>query len=109
MLLSFDVLGVVLVRLQIHQVLPLCPSTTSIADLDRSAVSFSPNPSNGEAIRVQTNTPIESIDVVDPTGKVLATYNGSVRSIPAPATPGTYLVRITDDLGRRTVSRFLRY
>lgn len=110
MLLSFDVQGgLTPVRLQVHQVLPICPSTTTIAELDQPIMILTPNPSNGEAIRVHSSAPLQRIDVLDATGKVLATYNGNARTLAAPGSAGAYVVRFLHSDGSRSATRLFRH
>jgi hypothetical protein len=109
-LLSFDVQGGLdPVQLQIHQVLPLCPSTTSIVEHDLAPITLFPNPSNGGPIRVESADELRSIDVLDAAGRTVAHFNGMARTFPAPITPGTYLVQLTHADGRRSLTQLVRY
>lgn len=109
-LLSFELAGDLAVSLQIHQVLPICPTTLSIAPYELPpAVALFPNPSNGEPIRVESADALRSIEVLDATGRSIAQYGGSARTIAAPEVSGSYLVRATHADGRRSIARLVRY
>ncbi len=93
-LLSFDINDDAEINLQVHSVLPLCPVIMSVEEGAFSAtINLYPNPSNGEAINVKSADTLRSIDVLDATGRTVAQYNGTVRTIPAPEVAGAYLVR----------------
>lgn len=109
MLLSFDVLGNLPVHLQVHQVLPLCPSTLSISGHDLSPITLFPNPSHGDVLRVESTEVLQRIEVMDATGRPVAHYNGTVRTIPSPEAAGAYVVRAEHADGRRSVTRLVRY
>lgn len=68
-----------------------------------------PNPSNGQSIHVQGAATLRSLDVFDPTGRLIAHYNGTVRTIAAPEVTGTYFVRAVQADGRLTTTRLMRY
>lgn len=109
-LLSFEVIGNVGPSLQVHQVLPICPGTTSIGSHDPApALGLFPNPGNGGPIRVQSAEVVESIEVLDAAGRSLAWYSGNPRTIAAPEVAGTYLVRAINADGRRSITRLVRY
>ncbi|MBK8499388.1 MAG: T9SS type A sorting domain-containing protein [Flavobacteriales bacterium] len=110
MLLSIDVLGNLPVRLQVHQVLPICPGTMSVASYEGSpTVALFPNPSNGQPVRVESPDALHNIEVLDATGRSVAQYSGAVRTIAAPEIAGTYFVRATHADGRRSVTHLVRY
>ncbi len=107
--LSFDVIDDAVIDLQVHRVLPLCPGAMSVARSEEPvAVLLFPNPSNGEGIRLQGTETMQSIEVLDPRGRIIARYSGTERTIPAPTTAGLYLVRVTFADGRRATVRFVR-
>ncbi len=108
-LLSFDLGEGDDTRLQIHQVLSVCQDPTSVADHEGSTgpVLF-PNPSDGGTIRVESPTELRYLEVLDATGRLVAQYNGNVRTIAAPPVAGSYFVRATYADGRRNVARFVR-
>ncbi|MEO8588969.1 MAG: hypothetical protein ABI432_06360 [Flavobacteriales bacterium] len=109
-LLSFDLNAGLSARLKIHQVLPICPASTSIATHDAPAtLSLFPNPSDGGAIHVECADALHSIELLDATGRLLARYNGTVRTIAAPEAVGAYLVRASYADGRRSITRLVRY
>ncbi len=109
MLLSFDLNSDPDLDLQIHELLPLCQIPTSIDESEAGLGMIHPNPSIGGPIHFNYGVPIRHMDVVDATGKVIAEYPGGTRSIDAPDVPGVYFARITDRVGRVSVSRFIRY
>ena len=111
MLLSFDVNGSVApVRLQIHQVLPICPAFTSVPSHELApGVGLHPNPTNGQAIQVEHTGVLQSIEVLDATGRRVAQYAGTVRTIAVPEIAGAYLVRVIDAEGLRSITRLVRY
>lgn len=112
LLLSFDLNGGGLsqsVSFTIHQVLVQCIGLGVAEPASPTAPVLFPNPSNGQPVRVESVVPLRSIEVLDLSGKVLAQYSGPVRSIPAPAAAGSYLVRTTTLEGRRGVGRLVRY
>ncbi len=108
--LSFDINDDNEINLQVHRVLSLCGNTTSISPNDLSTVvSLFPNPSSGEPVRVQSADALRSIDVLDATGRTIAHYNGTARTIAAPEVAGSYLVRFLHVDGRRSTTRLVRY
>ena len=112
LLLSFDVgYGIVpqSIHLTIHQVLVDCIIQGVHGPAAPAAPTLYPNPTNGQAIRVDSAEPLLSIELLDLTGKVLARYSGIVRTIAAPEAAGTYLVRTAFADGRRSVGRLVRY
>ena len=109
MQLSFNVSEDPAVSLQVHQILPLCQISTSIDVIEQEGFMIHPNPSNGGPIQVSYEDAIRNMEVVDPTGKVIAEYPGGTRSIDAPDVPGVYFARIIDRDGRMSVYRFIRY
>ncbi|MBL0045723.1 MAG: T9SS type A sorting domain-containing protein [Flavobacteriales bacterium] len=103
--LSFDVNDDAEINLQVHSVLPLCPVIMSVEEGALPAtVNLFPNPSNGEAINLQSAGALRSIDVMDATGRTIAHYNGTVRTIAAPKVAGTYLVRFLHSDGQRSTT-----
>ncbi|HRH69870.1 MAG TPA: T9SS type A sorting domain-containing protein [Flavobacteriales bacterium] len=108
--LSFNVGEPPAVQLQIHQVLPLCPSTLSVAAIKAApAFTIFPNPNNGEEMHVQSAGALRSIDVIDAAGRTVAQHSGAMRTFPAPTEAGTYIVRAIGADGQRTVTQFVRY
>jgi hypothetical protein len=109
MLLSFAVGGPE-VSLQIHEILPLCQGPTSVDEHGSAQrpVLF-PNPSNGAPIEVRSADPLRSIEVLDASGRSVAQYAGTVRSIAAPDVAGVYCVRALHADGRWSVMRLVRY
>ena len=108
MLLSFD-LTVPEVNLQIHQVLPLCQGPNGIDEPDASIrLTVFPNPNSSASICVEYPFTLRSLELLDPTGRVITQFNGTVRTIAAPEKAGTYFVRATDTDGRRTITRFIQ-
>jgi hypothetical protein len=108
-LLSFDLNDGLAIYLRIHSVLPICPASTSVAQHDLTAgIVLFPNPSNGQEIRVESRDALRTIEVLDLTGKVIAHYSGTVRTIPAPEVAGAYLVRASHTDGRRSITRLMR-
>lgn len=112
LLLSFNISagGVVQgVSLTIHQVLVPCINLGIHDPTAPAAPTLYPNPTSGQAVRVESTEPLRSIELIDLTGKVLAHYSGVVRTIAAPEVAGTYLVRTTFADGKRSVGRLVRY
>ena len=109
-LLSFTLADGPTVSLQIHEVLPICPTTLSIAthDIPPEVVLF-PNPSNGGSIRVESVDVLQGIEILDATGRSIVHYAGAMRTIPAPEGSGTYLIRAVHADGRRYVTRLVKY
>lgn len=108
-LLSFDLGEGGDTRLQIHQVLSVCQGPTSVAEHEGSTGPvLYPNPSNGGPIRVESATELRYLELLDATGRLMAQYNGNVRTMPAPQVAGSYFVRTTYADGQRTVSRFVQ-
>lgn len=108
MLLSFD-LTVPEVNLQIHQVLPLCQGPNGIDEPDASIrLTVFPNPNSSASICVEYPFTLRSLELLDPIGRVITQFNGTVRTIAAPEKAGTYFVRATDTDGRRTITRFIQ-
>lgn len=97
------------IALHVPELLPLCPITVGI-DEQPGAGGFTlfPNPGNGREIHVMAETPLEQIEVFDATGRTLARYAGTARTIPAPVSPGTYLVRATQADGQRSTLRWVQ-
>lgn len=110
-LLSFDLNGSLgtPVRFQIHQILQLCHGTSISTNAPAPVVALFPNPNNGQPIHVQSPDALRSIEVLDPAGKILARYGGTVRTIAAPEVAGTYFVRALHADGRRSITRLVRY
>ena len=107
-LLSFD-LESPEISLQIHHVLPICQGPNSIEQYEApTPVSLFPNPSNGGSIRVESPYALMSLEFLDPTGRVIAQYNGNTRTMAAPERSGTYFLRATDTNGLQTVTRFVQ-
>lgn len=110
-LLSFDVQGDLNeVSLHVHQLLPLCPGIMSEGEAASTpGLVLFPNPSCGDEMHVQCADALRSIETLDASGRCVARYSGTVRTIPAPALPGAYLVRAVHADGRRTTLRLMRY
>ncbi|MBX7130868.1 MAG: T9SS type A sorting domain-containing protein, partial [Flavobacteriales bacterium] len=67
-----------------------------------------PNPTiEDEAFIDPGSGGVRSVEVLDAVGRIVARY-GTVRTIPAPRLPGSYLVRVTGADGRTTVLRWIR-
>lgn len=108
-LLSFDLTGTDELHLQIHRILPLCQGTTAVAEQERpTPVTLFPNPGNGGTIHVESTQALRQLEVLDPTGRVIARYGGSVRTIAAPQHAGSYLVRAIFANGGTSVTHFSR-
>jgi hypothetical protein len=71
-------------------------------------VTLFPNPSTGGTINVKRADELRSIDVLDATGRTIAQYNGTVRTITAPEVAGAYLVRFFHSDERRSYTRLVR-
>lgn len=109
-LVSFDLTGgVVPVWLQINEALQLCGPNSVGSLASAPALQLLPNPGHGGPIQLQSAEPFERIEVLDLSGKVLAQYSGSVRTIASPEVAGTYLVRAWYTDGRRATERLVRY
>jgi hypothetical protein len=108
--LSFDINDDAEINLQVYRVLSLCGNSTFISPNELpAAVSLFPNPGHGEPVRVESADALRSIDVLDATGRTIAQYNGTIRTIAAPQVAGAYLLRVLHVDGRRSVSRMVRY
>lgn len=108
-LLSFDLTGTDELHLQIHRILPLCQGTTAVAEQEQpTPVTLFPNPGNGGMIHVESTQGLRQLEVLDPTGRVVGRYGGSVRTFAAPEHGGSYLVRATFADGGTSVTRFVR-
>lgn len=108
-LLSFHVDFGAACTFQVHEVLPLCGFTTDVDEAAAEAgFALGPNPGNGEGITVVSTLPLRSIEVFDATGRAVAQYPGTWRTIPAPEASGTYLVRATHADGQRSTVRWVR-
>lgn len=108
-LLSFDLAQAEVLHFQIHRLLPICQGPTAVAEQERPMpVTLFPNPGTGGTIRVESGQEIHQLELLDPTGRVLARYGGGVRTIAAPEHAGSYLVRAVFADGRRSVSRFVQ-
>ncbi len=109
-LLSFDVSMNTGVSLKIHQVLPICPTTLSISPYELPpAVTLFPNPSNGGPIRVESADAVQSIEILDATGRSIVQTAGTMRTIEAPEVAGAYWVRAVHADGRWSVARLVKY
>lgn len=109
MLLSFDLNGLDEIRLQIHEILPLCQGPLSVVETEEPALfSLYPNPVLGGALHVEFTKDIRQLEVLDPSGRMLASYSGMLRTVAAPETAGSYFLRATFTDGARSVSRFVR-
>lgn len=108
--LSLHVGGDPEVHLEIHQILPLCQGTTSVDETanDRHLV-LHPNPSHGGTVRVTHAHDLRSITVIDATGRLVSHATGPIRSMEAPDSPGTYLVRAEWIDGRTSTTKLVRY
>lgn len=108
-LLSLDLVALGEVRLQIHELLSVCQTPTSVARNEIVApLLLHPNPNNGEAIRVESTKALRQLELLDATGRLVAQYSGNVRSIDAPEIAGCYFVRTVDADGQRSVARLVR-
>lgn len=105
--LSFDVESMETVYLRVHRVLSICGATGQEEPYTALPVLF-PNPTiDGEAFIDPGPGGVRSVEVLDAVGRIVARY-GTVRTIPAPRLPGSYLVRVTGADGRTTVLRWIR-
>lgn len=106
--LSFQ-LDISTIALHVPELLPLCPITVGIWEgTGPDGFSLFPNPGNGTVIHVAAMAPLDRIEVFDATGRLLERHAGAVRTIPAPAMPGTYLVRATQTDGQRSTLRWVQ-
>ena len=97
------------ITLHVPVLLPLCPITVGVDE--RTTVdgfTLFPNPGIGAVINVTSAAQLEQIEVFDATGRSVARHAGTPRAIPAPASPGTYLVRATLADGSRSTLRWVR-
>lgn len=109
-LLSFVLNDGPAVNMQVHQVLPLCPGTMPVApDEPPPTVALFPNPTSGQPVRVESADALRRIELLDASGRILASYAGTVRTIAAPDGAGTYVIRATHTDGRRSSARLVRY
>ncbi|MBK8583455.1 MAG: hypothetical protein IPL86_17070 [Flavobacteriales bacterium] len=94
--------------LQVHEVLRPCLAQ-SVGSLGKDArLTLFPNPGDGADIRIHSTDVLRSIDLLAPTGKLLARHTGDLRSIPAPEAAGIYFLRAQHNDGQWSVSRFVR-
>lgn len=97
------------ITLQVPELLPLCPVTVGIEErADLEGFTLFPNPGNGAVIHVASMLPLDKVEVFDATGRSIARHAGTLRTFPAPASPGTYLVRATQADGSRSTLRWVR-
>lgn len=95
--------------LEVHELLPLCPITAGMAEhANVDGISLFPNPGIGDMIHVQGMDAMDRIEVHDATGRMLAQYEGAMKSVPAPKAAGLYLIRATHSGGQRSSIRWLR-
>ncbi|MFZ1658103.1 MAG: hypothetical protein WAT61_04765 [Flavobacteriales bacterium] len=109
-LLSFDVFPELdaPITLQVHEVLRPCLAQ-SVGSLGKDArLTLFPNPGDGADIRIHSTDVLRSIDLLAPTGKLLARHTGDLRSIPAPEAAGIYFLRAQHNDGQWSVSRLVR-
>jgi hypothetical protein len=108
MLISFRLLADATIQLHVHSALSLC-FTTSVGSLEADPrISLRSTITLGEALIVEGDKDVTSLELLDPTGRVVAIYGASVRTIPAPDTPGNYLLRALHANGQRSMLRFVR-
>lgn len=108
-LLSFNLTEGPATTLQVHEVLPICGFTTGVDDgSPDDRFNLFPNPGTHDVIQVNSPAPLRRLEIFDTTGRTLALHDGSRQTIPAPAVPGTYLVRATHLDGQRTTLRWVR-
>jgi hypothetical protein len=74
-----------------------------------SGIMLYPNPGNNGTIHIESADVLRSIEVLDATGRMVALYEGTLRTIPSPDIAGTYLVRATYADGQRSTQRWVRY
>ena len=110
-LLSFDLTGSLSqpIWLKIHQVLSICGITSTPEHVATSKIRLFPNPTNGQALQVETVDPLHSIELLDAAGRLVARYSGTFHTIPAPEMAGAYQVRAIHSDGHRSISRLVRY
>ena len=107
MRLSFQLNGLGNVHLQVHEVLVLCGST-SVDDAALPTPVLHPNPTNGEAVRIEGIEGVQRIEVLDAAGRTVARHGTGVRTIAAPQDPGTYFVRMERAGGGWSVVKLVR-
>lgn len=111
-LLSFDLSPQVIgtpISMQISELLLTC-STTSIASQEMDLpFSIFPNPNHGGDIHIMDPAAVQRIEVSDLSGKLIGTYVGNIRTIPAPDVAGSYIVCGYDRDDRRHIARMVRY
>lgn len=109
MLLSFDLQGTTGVSLTIHRALAICPGPLTVEGMTTGpGITLHPNPGSGDPIRLESNKAIQSVEVFDATGRIVAVHEGITRTIPSPDGAGTYLVRATFADGQRSIQRWVR-
>jgi len=106
--LSFDLTDPATINLQVHGALSFCGLTTSIRERREPLLRVHPSITHGEALRIESLRRIARLEVMDATGKVLATYAYPARAIEAPAVVGCYFIRAEYSSGERSVARFVR-
>lgn len=110
LLLSFQLTGNPEVRVDVHEVLPLCQGPNSIReDLEGAGPLLFPNPTNGDPIRISDAGSIEALEVFDATGRPIARFTAPIRSMAAPGVPGTYFVRAEWSDGRTSTTKLVRF
>ena len=109
--LSFDVTPDIIgspLFLQIHEVLLPC-ITNGVNEVENmETLAIYPNPTKGDEIRIDAGMDIRRIDIVDVTGKLISTQNGTIRTIAAPEINGTYFIRAYHTNGSRSMARLVR-
>ena len=110
LLLSFQLTGNPEVRVDVHEVLPLCQGPNSIREgLEGAGPLLFPNPTNGDPIRISDAGSIEALEVFDATGRPIARFTAPIRSMAAPGVPGTYFVRAEWSDGRTSTTKLVRF
>lgn len=107
-LLSFNLMAEPGSWLQVHRVLSLCGSTGIDPNAALPAVSLFPNPTEGEAVRIDGTHAGQRLELLDAAGRVVARYGGALRVLPAPPEAGAYLLKVVEADGRYTTARLLR-
>lgn len=84
-------------------------SDVGIDDAAMPCATLYPNPTDGQAMRIEGLGAIVRIEVSDAAGRRIAEYTAPINTIPAPGLQGTYFVRTLTTTGERSVLRFVRY
>lgn len=108
---SFNVIQLTIgasINLQVQEVLLPCKSIGIEAIEGQQQLAVYPNPITGNELQVIDGSDIQLIEVLDPSGKLIATYAGNVRTIRLPVDAGTYFIRAFHTDGSRSISRLVK-